>query len=445
MAETAEAAATTEAAAAAAPEPAKAFDPEAFKKTLHLCAIRVAGRACSGVLQHVRGLLIDLPLFKNIVPAPSDPSARVLLLDPKIQGREGMPEGVAEKVESAGGAFTYHDVVVGIEQVPMDQILRSLLPQGLRDLPSAFETIGHIAHLNLREDLMPYASTIGQVLLAKNHKIRTVVTKVGNIETQFRTFPMRVIAGEDNLVAEVREGECLFRFNFAEVYWNSRLGTEHGRLVAQFAPGDAVWDVFAGVGPFALPAAKVGGCAVLANDLNPRSYESLCANAALNKLSAAVRCYNLDGRDFLRLAARQHHAAAASKPSEPSGTAAKPASRIHVVMNLPADAAEFLDVVGELVRERVWPDNALVHCYAFSRSQDPAGDIRGRAVAAAGAGCELSVAGCYDVRNVAPGKEMYCVTFVARPAAAGVSERPPAEGEPPAKCARLEETAQDKP
>ena len=42
-------------------------------------------------------------------------------------------------------------------------------------------------------------------------------------------------------------------------------------------------DVFAGVGPFALPSAKKGSI-VYANDLNPSSYEWLNENVKLNKV-----------------------------------------------------------------------------------------------------------------------------------------------------------------
>jgi tRNA (guanine37-N1)-methyltransferase len=48
-----------------------------------------------------------------------------------------------------------------------------------------------------------------------------------------------------------------------------------------------VADVFAGVGPFALPAAKKG-CAVLANDLNPESYKYLKINVDNNKVRAFI-------------------------------------------------------------------------------------------------------------------------------------------------------------
>jgi tRNA (guanine37-N1)-methyltransferase len=75
----------------------------------------------------------------------------------------------------------------------------------------------------------------------------------------------------------------VFAFDFTKVYWNSRLHTEHERLVQLFSPDDVIADVFAGVGPFALPAAKKG-CGVLANDLNPESYKWLVRNVGSNKV-----------------------------------------------------------------------------------------------------------------------------------------------------------------
>lgn len=42
------------------------------------------------------------------------------------------------------------------------QILEALLPKGLI-VPSAFESVGHIAHLNLRDEHLPYKKLIAKV------------------------------------------------------------------------------------------------------------------------------------------------------------------------------------------------------------------------------------------------------------------------------------------
>ena len=41
-----------------------------------------------------------------------------------------------------------------------DQVLKELFPAGA-EVPSSFETIGHVAHVNLRDELLPYRRIIG--------------------------------------------------------------------------------------------------------------------------------------------------------------------------------------------------------------------------------------------------------------------------------------------
>ena len=143
--------------------------------------------------------------------------------------------------------------------------------------------------MNLKDEYLPYKYIIAEVLMDKNAAIRTVINKIDNVGTQseYRTFKYEVLAGPDDMHVEIHEGNCIFRFDYSKVYWNSKLQIEHRRLVDLFNPGEVVCDVMAGVGPFALPAAKKG-VFVWANDLNPASYRSLKDGIEKNKVSSIL-------------------------------------------------------------------------------------------------------------------------------------------------------------
>lgn len=139
-------------------------------------------------------------------------------------------------------------------------------------------------HVNLRDHLLPYKQIIGEILIEKVHGCKTVVNKIDSIDNTYRNFKMEILCGENNMVTRVRENLCLYEFDFSQVYWNSRLSTEHERIAGKCIRADVVFDVFAGVGPFVIPTAKKG-CIVFANDLNPESYKWLQHNARLNKVN----------------------------------------------------------------------------------------------------------------------------------------------------------------
>src|SRR6202012_5731888 len=126
------------------------------------------------------------------------------------------------------------------------QIMDAILPEdSLAEVPSGFQAVGHVAHLNLRERYLPYKALVAAVLLDKNPGIRTVINKTDTVGdgSEYRTFSYEVLAGPHDMDVVAREQGCEFRFNYARVYWNSRLNTEHERLVALFRPGEALCDV----------------------------------------------------------------------------------------------------------------------------------------------------------------------------------------------------------
>lgn len=199
---------------------------------------------------------------------------------------------------------------------------------------------------------------------------------------------------------QVKENGVTYEFDFSRVYWNPRLSTEHQRVVQLLKRGDTVLDVFAGVGPFAIPAARLG-VNLLANDLNPESYRWLQHNCKLNKVEGKVRTFNLDGRAFILGPVKQELPALL-----------KEKAGVHVIMNLPALALEFLDAFrGLLHQEPSCSENLpVVHCYGFSKDENPERDMVERASRSLGFSLEHKCS-VHFVRNVAPNKDMMCVRF----------------------------------
>ena len=424
-----------------------------LRKELPLCGVRCAAAACSSLAHHpdVREHVFRSRRSKHIQPDPQgDAAIRVLQLS--LPQDERVPQPLMAAVQAWNGTLIPHPVVFDWDYWNVDQILRALLPDALEEgAPSAFSMVGHIAHVNLREEYLAYRYLIGQVILEKTPRVETVVNKLDTIETEFRVFAMELLAGKPAYTAQVSESGCLFTLDFRHVYWNSRLHTEHGRLIDQFLPFQVVSDVMAGVGPFAVPAAKKG-CWVLANDLNPACHASLVHNARQNKVEAHCIPSCEDGRAFIRRSILQAWDAAfpaqdasllsgrqkrreKKTPTDTMPSALDPRPRRlidHFVMNLPATALEFLDAfrgaytdlaqhVGyEALEAEIqarqqapqlepWP---MVHVHCFTKDVEHAAtDICARASAALGAHLAPSDVSLHLVRSVAPNKDMYCLSF----------------------------------
>eukprot|EP00981_Chlorochromonas_danica_P004862 scaffold976_cov214-Ochromonas_danica.AAC.6 len=426
------------------------FAPEDFNRHLHLVALIIPARLSTDYLKTFSEVLFDRPRCKRIFPLEGQPEKRLLLLKESVLHYDDLPETLrlyhesssssnhqneTEVVVAGGegeGRFTTYEMILGYDHFSVEEILSTLLSPAhgvtkvLTEIPSSYEQAGHIAHVNLREEALPYKHLIGEVILAKNKKqIRCVVNKIASIDTVYRTFPLEVIAGENDLNVILKESGAKFMFNFAEVYWNSRLQAEHHRLINLIRQrattttttttstvtttnngSYVIADMMAGVGPFAVPLAMQqaiqppmnhsggggdGGhkkkdnnkkaaqqqksntstnpikpkmIKVYANDLNPASFKYLSINAESNHCQKWLKPFNLDGREFVV-----------------SEVVQKEKTIFHeAILNLPQSATTFLDTfiglayryrrVGLLSEdspaETVQAIMPIIHVYAFS-------------------------------------------------------------------------------
>ncbi|XP_040384590.1 tRNA (guanine(37)-N1)-methyltransferase 1 isoform X2 [Oryza brachyantha] len=330
---------------------------------------------------------------------------RLLLLDESYANRtvDELPDAVkvvldheTNKDGSSACELVQCQVTLFYDYWPMNEVLEELLPEGIIT-PTGFETVGHIAHLNLRDEHLPYKKLIAQVVLDKNKpKIQTVVNKTDAIQNDYRIMQLEVLAGTDSLVTTVIENGLRFQVDLSTVYWNSRLSTERQRLVDHvFKNSDVVCDVFSGVGPVAISAARKVKY-VYANDLNPSAVEYLERNIVLNKLERKIEVFNMDARRFISSIYSSQHMHAVTQ----------------VVMNLPNDAAEYLDVFRGISRHI---ESGLpcviprIHVYGFSKAEDPEYDFHERINLTLGE--NVTDVEMHRVRLVAPGKWMLCASF----------------------------------
>ncbi|KAF2400490.1 hypothetical protein EJ06DRAFT_582318 [Trichodelitschia bisporula] len=424
----------------------RTLDRAFFKKTFAISAARIFNNKhiaqCRKDLERSHDAL-GMDRLMNVTQDPSLELAkegrRCILLRPDIKANDSSTWGktVTELVESQRVGVIPYDLELDYDYWSYRDIMSSILPlDEQKDLPTGFTVVGHVAHLNLREPFLPYKHLIGQVILDKGGNIRTVINKIDTVgeESEYRTFSYEVLAGPDDLNVEVKEQDCFFHFNYANVYWNSRLHTEHGRLVSTFKEGDVVCDVMAGVGPFAVPAGK-RRVFVWANDLNPESYASLEANITRNKVDKFVRPYNRDGRMFIREAvAELYHSdhsvqlqtkVSRSKKERPQmKTYRQPKVFNHFVMNLPATAITFLpSFIGAYSLAQIPPSEPMpkIHVYCFDAKEDDnaaafqhiCDEISRQLEFKFKPGDEEKEGEVqiWDVRDVAPGKRMFCATF----------------------------------
>ncbi|XP_019846134.3 tRNA (guanine(37)-N1)-methyltransferase isoform X1 [Bactrocera dorsalis] len=389
---------------------------DAFKKPVQLPRLRVPETDSNKVLPLVKKLLLKMErlrpvrvLEKSNEDGDVAPMREILLHPLAVKSWDCLPTTELLKLKVEPSNFYYNELVLNYDNWRADEIFKSVLPAGDEGLTS-YSRIGHIVHLNLRDHLLPYKTLIGQVLLDKVPGCRTVVNKAATIDNTYRNFQLELICGEAQYQVETKENGVLFEFDFSRVYWNPRLSTEHERITKMLNANDVLYDVFAGVGPFSVPAARKK-CWVLANDLNPESFKWLQHNGKRNKCLTHMKTFNKDGRQFLLEDVKPD----LLKRWKEKTTADY---SIHITMNLPAMAVEFLDAFRGFLNEEEAKDflnqqlnYPTVHVYCFAKGEDT--KTLARALVEDNLGLSLTdnLEDINFVRNVAPNKDMYRVSF----------------------------------
>jgi len=307
-------------------------------------------------------------------------AAGVLDDDHRIVGEEGTlyipvtdPDGVPEGFETTTRALPARETT----QTPADRL----------GYEPSLERLGDVVIVD--EDDPDRAAEIADAVLASDLPARSVLNRASKIKGELRVRDWELLAERADAETELAPTETVHReygheflVDLAAVYFSPRLATERHRVVEQVQPGERVLDMFAGVGPFAIPAASQGA-EVVAVDLNETAVEYLRENARRNGVSDAITAVAGDVREVA---------------TDYQGWADR------LIMNLPHSAGAFLETAVGLAGEE-----CVIHYYDIQHDSDPFGPGIEAIRAAAEPAYDVAVETEHVVRSYAPHELNVCL------------------------------------
>ncbi|KAI0985905.1 hypothetical protein GJ496_010817 [Pomphorhynchus laevis] len=373
-----------------------------FRKTMQIPYIITQNKNVNLVRHLFRKDLLSTQNTLRIVEF--DPNTKKIRLDPNRIVDKSSFDKYKEKVnlDEIVDKFDFEEITLSYDDLGIKDCINMFLADKNIQSPNLNSTghkiIGHIIQINLRDELLIYRYQIGKILLDKNRLARTIVNKSGKINNLYRNLDFELIAGEPDYVTKCKENGITYHLDFSKVYWNPNLGTERERIVECIKAGDYVYDVFAGVGPFAIPLA-LRGCNVYANDWNPDCAYYLKYNFDQNIKQLKVgsfEVFNMDGHEFLRDVVVPQ----CSKNIN------------HVIMNLPETSVSFLCNFRNLNFDN--EDSHLdIYCYAFTADDQELEDIVHKELVDHLTNIKVATS-CRYVRNVSPNKMVVCCKISLR-------------------------------
>ncbi|MFB6099935.1 MAG: class I SAM-dependent methyltransferase family protein [Candidatus Nanohalobium sp.] len=242
-----------------------------------------------------------------------------------------------EEVVSEGEKVFVDEQLEEVEETLDNQVsvIREEREEKDYDLPS-YELIGEIAVIN---ELTVEEEEAVEGILGHHPSVKTILLKEEPLQGEFRVGEYRKLYGEETETVHTEYG-CRFKVDPTKVYYSERFSTERKRVVDQIEDGEKVLVMFAGVGPFAIMAAKLANPEkVVAVEKNPVAADYLKENIELNDVGDVVEGYEGDVREVVPELDEKFD---------------------RIVMPLPEKAEEFLGLAAEYSSR-----GSVIHFYHF--------------------------------------------------------------------------------
>ena len=155
-------------------------------------------------------------------------------------------------------------------------------------MPAGYQRLGRVLVVRLPAVLAPYRALIGAAW-RDELGVATVLARTGPIDGELRSPRVERLT-DGPTETEVVEHGTRWRFDAAKLMFAAGNRTERQRFANAVRPGERVADLFAGIGYFTLPAARLRPDATfVAVEKNPEAFRYLERNLVLNGVRDRVR------------------------------------------------------------------------------------------------------------------------------------------------------------
>lgn len=140
------------------------LDRDQFIQMITVPFVNIPGECIQSKI--LKDILIMLPSLKNVRDLES--KWKQILFDPDIiKTREDVIRFVPSIKEYVEQSFDFIEITITYANYTIEQIIKAILPDDLmRDKcvnnGSGYSLIGHIAHFNFRDEVLPYKYIIGE-------------------------------------------------------------------------------------------------------------------------------------------------------------------------------------------------------------------------------------------------------------------------------------------
>ena len=215
----------------------------------------------------------------------------------------------------------------------------------MKHVYNSFDIIGDIAILKVANANVAAAEAVAKQIMTEHRRVKTVFLQTSPVLGDFRVRELKLLAGQEKTTTKHRESGCVFAVDVKKCYFSPRLSHERARIARLAKNGEAVVNMFAGVGCFSILIAKnVPDAKVFSIDINPAAFSCMEENVRINRVYGRVTPLLGDSKDIVKTQLR--------------GTADR------VLMPLPEKALEYLPYAVSALK----PSGGWIHFYDFQHA-----------------------------------------------------------------------------